>query len=293
MSTQTIRRPARQAGITRFRLGVEEWLALRAAVLAQADGTTPTGFAPEDLGRDHCLSRAERHRAWESLCSRDLAVHVPDDDDLTAVAPEYVPGLRTLMQPEVCLDAGSWSGDVVLDRAVAWTGGRSASLMRRRHLVPTGGLEQEDAVELSLSPEAVLLGDIMRALPTHDGPATAVLPDPVRVDWPESAGISQALRADRPDVAAHLSSLPPCALDGVAPAGKELVGGASVSGSRRGDADGAHSFHGVWLWTCSDDIIELSDATAHGVLLRPTDVARVRTGVVSALTALLQAPEAL
>lgn len=285
MSAQTIRRT--QTRIARFDLGAVEWLVLRAALLARAGGTTPRGFASADLGHTRPLSRDERARAWESLCERGLATHVPAVDQQEAIAPRYLPALCVLTHPDVRLDAGSWHGDVVVDRAVSWTASRTASLTRRRAIDSTAGLDPEGTVELALSWDAVLLGEVMRALPARNGPATAVLPSPVRVDGPGSAEMAHALSAEPPEVAAHLSFLPPYALAAVA--ASPLVGGASVSGSR---GPGTGGFHGVWLWTDSQ-IVELADTCAGGVVLRPTDVTRVRTGVVSALTELLSSSEAL
>lgn len=298
MSAQTIQQGRQgRSRVAHFRLDVAEWTVLRRALLSRVPGAvTPAGFAPESFGLDpeDPLTPDERARAWASLRLRGLATHTPDRDDVTGLTPSCVLGMLMLLESDVRVDISSWSGDVVVNEAVAWSGGRTAALARRRRRVLTPGgevaLEQEPVVDVSLSAAGGLLTQVMRALPSHAG-GTPADRSPVRVGWPESAAIAQALRLGRDDVALHLSGLPASALSVLGAVASELTGGACVSAARRRE-DGALAFHGVWLWTESD-VVELVDATTHGVTLRRTDLLRVRNGLLTALTGLLHAEEVL
>lgn len=298
MSAQTVQQ-GRQARsrVAHFRLDVAEWTVLRRALLSRVPGAvTPAGFTPEAFGLDpdEPLTPDERARAWASLQLRGLATHTPLRDDVTGLTPSCVLGMLMLLESDVRVDVSSWSGDVVVNEAVAWSAGRTAALARRRRRVRTPGgetlLEQEPVVEISLSAAGGLLSQVMRALPHHVGGPPADR-SPVRVGWPESAAIAEALRLGRADVALHLSSLPASALSVLDAVSTDLTGGACVSAARRHD-DGALAFHGVWLWT-ETDVVDLVDATTHGVTLRRTDLMRVRNGLLTALTGLLHAEEVL
>ncbi len=260
-------------------------------------GTTPSDFCPASFGLDPAcpLDPVERARAWASLQLRGLATHTPEQDDVAALTPSCVLGMLMLLEPEVRVDVSSWSGDTVVNQSVAWSSGRTASLTRRRRRLRTadGGLvtEQEPVVEISLSVAGGLLPEIMRALPGEVG-ADSGDRSPVRVGWPQSAAVAEALRSGRADVATHLSDLPSCALAVLGSGSTTLTGGACITALRRHD-DSAHlGYRGVWLWT-ETDVVELVDATAHGVTLRRTDVARVRSALLTALTGMLHAEEVL
>lgn len=298
MSTQTIERRQGRRRVAHFRLDVAEWTVLRAALLPRAHGSTgPAGFTPESFGLDpeQPLTPVERERAWSGLLLRGLATHVPAEDDIAALTPSCILGMLMLLEADVRVDVSAWSGDVVVNQTVAWSDGRTAALARRRRQVGTasGGsvLEQEPVVDLSLSAAGGLLTEAMRALP---GQVTATAPkdrSPVRIGWPQSAAIAEALRSGREEVATHLSGLPASALAVLGSVATSLVGGACVSAMRRND-DGALGFHGVWLWT-EADVVELVDATCHAVTLRRTDLEHVREGLLTALTGLLHAEEVL
>lgn len=299
MSTQTAPPGLdRRARVAHFRLDVAEWTVLHRALRSRVpDAVTPAGFGPESFGLDpaHPLTQDERERAWTNLQLRGLATHVPDDDDVTALTPSCVLGMRTLVESDVRVDVSSWSEGVVVNQAVGWSSGRTAALARRRRQGSTedgaAALEQEPVVELSLSAASGLLGLIMRALPGPVGTGSSTDRSPVRVGWPQSAAIAQALRSGREDVATHLSGLPASALSVLGSISTALSGGACVSAVRPHDG-GASAFHGVWLWTDAD-VVELVDATANGVTLRRTDLLRVRNGLLTALTGLLHAEEVL
>lgn len=300
MSTQTIQRSGRPrpSRVAHFRLDVAEWLVLRSAILSRAPGAaTPAGFTPEAFGLDpeRPLTAAESERAWTALVHRGLATHVPDTDDVTALTPGCILGMRMLIEPDARVDVSSWAGELVVNQTVAWSAGRTASVARRRRRRTSEGepvLEQEPVIEVSLSSAGGLLSDVMRALPPHAGPSASTDRSPVRVGWPESAAIAQALRSGRADVAAHLSGLPSSALSVLGAVATTLTGGACISAQRRYDDDAALGFHGVWLWT-EEDVVELVDASSAGVTLRRTDLTRVRTSLLSAVTGLLHAEEVL
>jgi len=301
MSTQTIQQTGRRrrGRVAHFRLDLAEWTVLRSALLTHAPdaATAPVGFAPEAFGLDpeRPLSDPQRKRAWAALQLRGLATHVPDADDITALTPSCVLGMLMLLEPEVRVDVSSWSGDTVVNQAIAWSAGRTAAVARRRRQVRTADgetvFEQEPVVDVFLSAAGGLLGEIMRALPGRADPTPAEDRSPVRVGWPESAAIAQALRSGREDVATHLSGLPPSALGVLGSVSTSLAGGACVSAVRRHGA-GSLAYHGVWLWTDSD-VVELVDASSHAVTLRRTDLGRVRSGLLGALTGLLHAEEVL
>lgn len=299
MSAQTVQQ-ARQgrSRVAHLRLDVAEWTVLQRALLSHVpDAQAPAGFGPEAFGLDpdQPLTPDERVRAWASLQLRGLATHVPDEDDVTGLTPPCVLGMLMLLDPDLRVDVSSWSGDVVVNQAVGWSEGRTAALARRRRLTRTAtgepALEQEPVVEVALSAAGGLLAEVMRALPAHVSGGAPTDRSPVRVGWPESAAIAQALRSGRADVAAHLSGLPASALAVLGAISTSLTGGACVSAARRHD-DATLAFHGVWLWTDAD-VVELVDASAHGVTLRRTDLLRVRNALLTALTGLLHAEEVL
>jgi len=300
MSAQTIERSGRQrrGRVAHFRLDVAEWAVLLGAVLRRAPhAVAPSGFGPDAFGLDpeHPLTEGERQRAWAALHLRGLATHVPADDDVAALTPSCLLGLLMLLEADVRVDVSSWSHDVIVNQAVAWSAGRTASVARRRRQTladdGTAVLEQEPVVDVSLSAAGGLLTEVIRALPGRSGTGPVLDRSPVRVGWPESAAIAQALRSGREDVATHLSGLPASALSVLGAVSSALVGGACVSAVRRHEV-GPLGFHGVWLWTESD-VVELVDATSHAVTLRRTDLARVRTRLLTALTGLLHAEEVL
>ncbi|HLT83387.1 MAG TPA: hypothetical protein VKZ83_04050 [Phototrophicaceae bacterium] len=300
MSAQTLSHTGRQerGRVARFRLDVAEWTVLRAALLSRVRaGSTPAGFEPEAFGLDpeRPLTADQRARAWAGLQLRGLATHVPAEDDVTALTPSCVLGMLMLLEAEVRVDVSSWADDVVVNQAVAWSSGRTAAVARRRRQLRVADgaalLEPEPVVEVSLSAAGGLLTEVMRALPGP--PAAVALEDrsPVRIGWPESAAIAQALRSGREDVAAHLSGLPASALSLLGAASAPLTGGASVSAVRR-QGGGTLAFSGVWLWT-DTDVVELVDASPHAVTLRRTNLGRVRHELLTALTGLLHAEEVL
>ena len=300
MSAQTVLRARRQAHskVARFRLDVAEWTVLRSALLSRAPASgTPAGFEPESFGLDpdRPLTDEQRARAWAGLQLRGLASHVPAEDTATALTPPCVLGMLQLLESEVRVDVATWSGDVVVNQAVAWSAGRTAAVSRRRRQSGvTGGaavLEQEPVVEVSLSAAGGLLNEVVRALP---GPTASFGPEhrsPVRVGWPESAAIAQAMRSGRQDVAAHLAGLPTSALSVLGSLAGDVTGGASVSAVRLRGAE-ALAFRGVWMWT-EADVVELVDASSRAVTLRRTDLGQVRQELLSALTGLLHAEEVL
>jgi len=301
MVAQTVEYDRRQGRgrVTHVRLDIAEWMVLRTALLSRVPGgSTPAGFNPEDFGLDPVqpLTPAERARAWASLRLRGLATHIPAEDDVTALTPACVLGMLMLVEAEVRVDVSSWSGGVVVNQAIAWSSGRTAALARRRRQVRVADgetlLEQEPVVDISLSAAGGLLAEIMRALPGPPGaPPAGADRSPVRIGWPESAAIAQALRSGRADVATHLSGLAPGALAVLGSAAAGIAGGASVSAVRR-PSSATLGFHGVWLWT-EADVVELVDATSHAVTLRRTDLDRVRQELLTALTGLLHAEEVL
>jgi len=300
MSAQTMERSGRQrrGRVAHFRLDLAEWAVLLTAVLRRApQAAAPTGFAAGSLGLDpeRPLTTAERERAWAALRLRGLATRIPDDDDVSALTPSCLLGLLMLLEADVRVNVSSWSGDMIVNQAVAWSAGRTASVARRRRQsLGTDGapvLEQEPVVDVSLSAAGGLLTEVMRALPGKTAPEPVTDRSPVRVGWPESAAIAHALRSGREDVATHLSGLPPSALSVLGAVSSPLVGGACVTAVRRHD-ERALGFHGVWLWT-ENDVVELVDATSHAVTLRRTDLVQVRTRLLTALTGLLHAEEVL
>src|SRR5699024_7723462 len=148
-------------------------------------------FDPESFGLDpeRPLTDPERQRAWAGLKIRGLATHVPPEDDLTALTPGCLLGLLALLNSEVQVDLSSWSGSTVVNQAVAWSGGRTTSLARRRQQVRgedgTAVLEQETEVEVSLSAAGGLLSEIMRVLPGRFTAEEVTDRSPVRVGWPQ------------------------------------------------------------------------------------------------------------